>query len=435
MTRRARRAEQHRRDHRRRPTRPRLAQDLANGFAEASSPSAPRARDGELDEQIPRLRERSAAARERATAADELARRSWPAGGAARHRRPHAARRDPRGRAGLAVLAAAQLTIIAAVFAGLILGIGGAFALHALDPRLRREEQLRELYSLPILARVPKERQARRPSPRGSAASSASARATQAPPRAAARASCRATTLESFRTLRTMLAGRSGARRRQPLDPRHRAVAVRGQDDHGDQPRLLARAGGQPRDPDRGRLPPPDRRRGAGRPRPTSASATCCSATWRSRTPWCRRRRSATTCGCCWSTAPTTGSPRCSRSRRRGPARGGQAPGRLRRARLAAAHRGHRRDAARPAGRRRRDGHAPGLEQPRRSSRTSGTCSIRTASSRPASWSSAWAASEEQSYYRGRSDAARASRTGSCTSSRRPSSSSDRRSRSRSAER
>ena len=49
------------------------------------------------------------------------------------------------------------LSIAAGIFAGLVLGLGGAFALQAFDPRLRREEQLRTLYRLPILARIPAE--------------------------------------------------------------------------------------------------------------------------------------------------------------------------------------------------------------------------------------------------------------------------------------
>ena len=49
-------------------------------------------------------------------------------------------------------------TLIAALLAGLVLGIGAAFALESVDPRLRREEQLREIYRLPVLARVPRER-------------------------------------------------------------------------------------------------------------------------------------------------------------------------------------------------------------------------------------------------------------------------------------
>jgi receptor protein-tyrosine kinase len=53
-----------------------------------------------------------------------------------------------------------KLSIIAGIVAGLVLGVGGAFALQVLDPRLRREEQLRRLYGLPILARIPKDARA-----------------------------------------------------------------------------------------------------------------------------------------------------------------------------------------------------------------------------------------------------------------------------------
>ncbi len=49
------------------------------------------------------------------------------------------------------------LTIAGALLAGLVLGIGAAFGSQALDPRLRREEQLRRLYRLPILARIPRQ--------------------------------------------------------------------------------------------------------------------------------------------------------------------------------------------------------------------------------------------------------------------------------------
>jgi receptor protein-tyrosine kinase len=49
------------------------------------------------------------------------------------------------------------LSLLGGIFAGLILGIGAAFASQALDPRLRRESQLRHLYKLPILCRIPKE--------------------------------------------------------------------------------------------------------------------------------------------------------------------------------------------------------------------------------------------------------------------------------------
>ena len=54
------------------------------------------------------------------------------------------------------------LTVAAALMAGLVLGLLGAFALSLLDPRLRSEDQLRRRFRLPILARVPIERGRRR---------------------------------------------------------------------------------------------------------------------------------------------------------------------------------------------------------------------------------------------------------------------------------
>jgi receptor protein-tyrosine kinase len=112
-----------------------------------------------------------------------------------------------------------KLTLAAGILAGLILGVGGAFAMNALDPRLRREEQLRELYTLPILARVPKEKRARTFSfgPR---------RWGFGPPEKIRRAlppgELSPTTLESFRTLRTMLAAQRGT------DSESRSILVTG---------------------------------------------------------------------------------------------------------------------------------------------------------------------------------------------------------------
>jgi tyrosine-protein kinase len=54
-----------------------------------------------------------------------------------------------------------NLSIVAGIIAGLALGIGGAFAAQVFDPRLRREDQLRALYRLPVLARIPEESRAR----------------------------------------------------------------------------------------------------------------------------------------------------------------------------------------------------------------------------------------------------------------------------------
>lgn len=55
------------------------------------------------------------------------------------------------------------LTVVAAAFGGLVLGIGLVFLIQLLDPRLRREEDLRQRFQLPVLARVPRaERRFRR---------------------------------------------------------------------------------------------------------------------------------------------------------------------------------------------------------------------------------------------------------------------------------
>jgi len=56
-----------------------------------------------------------------------------------------------------------RLSIAAGLLAGLVLGVAAAFAFQVLDPRLRREEQLRHLFRIPIIGRVPRE-------PRGSKA-------------------------------------------------------------------------------------------------------------------------------------------------------------------------------------------------------------------------------------------------------------------------
>lgn len=51
-----------------------------------------------------------------------------------------------------------KLSILAGILVGLIVGVGAAFALEGLDPRVRREETLRRIFRLPVLARIPRER-------------------------------------------------------------------------------------------------------------------------------------------------------------------------------------------------------------------------------------------------------------------------------------
>ncbi|HEY2630951.1 MAG TPA: Wzz/FepE/Etk N-terminal domain-containing protein [Solirubrobacteraceae bacterium] len=57
------------------------------------------------------------------------------------------------------------LSLVAGLFAGLILGLAAAFVLQNVDPKLRREEQLRELFRLPVLSRIPHEASSRATGP------------------------------------------------------------------------------------------------------------------------------------------------------------------------------------------------------------------------------------------------------------------------------
>jgi succinoglycan biosynthesis transport protein ExoP len=51
-----------------------------------------------------------------------------------------------------------KLDIAAGLLVGLVIGLGAAFAREGLDPRVLREEQLRGIIRLPVLARIPHER-------------------------------------------------------------------------------------------------------------------------------------------------------------------------------------------------------------------------------------------------------------------------------------
>jgi capsular exopolysaccharide synthesis family protein len=140
---------------------PEEAQDYANAFAEATVADRTEEVHNAIDALLPTLR-----ANEQSGSSDAV--REQAASDLAQMEALRAAP-DPSIRVEtLADLPTVQasprpvLSIAGGLLAGLVLGVVAAFAAQALDPRLRREAQLRRLYRLPILARIPREKRSRR---------------------------------------------------------------------------------------------------------------------------------------------------------------------------------------------------------------------------------------------------------------------------------
>ena len=145
---------------------PREAADRANAFGEAMVADRTERLHAQLDGQIERLRAQVAALTPEQRASPESPASQLPF--------LQTLREGPDPTVQLEVRAEPPtepssprpvLTLAAAIIGGLVLGIVGAFSLQLLDPRLRREEQLRNKFRLPILARVPLERGRRRKKP------------------------------------------------------------------------------------------------------------------------------------------------------------------------------------------------------------------------------------------------------------------------------
>ena len=177
---------------------PELARDLANGFADGVVAERSEELRAQLDPLIERTRERiqegegsSADGTSLVNELDQLERLKIGGDPSLRVSTRAVAPDSP-------VAPRPTLTLFAALFGGLMLGIGGAFAVQAFDPRLRREEQLRDRYSLPILARIPRERAGGRPAGllrRGAGEGRKPLGPSELSPR----------TVEAYRTLRTVI--------------------------------------------------------------------------------------------------------------------------------------------------------------------------------------------------------------------------------------
>jgi capsular exopolysaccharide synthesis family protein len=141
---------------------PEEAQELANGFAESAVAEQTESLRNEVEGVIAALEEQVAASPNPAVT-DRIAELQALVSGPNPNFRVETLADLPREQAS----PRPALTIAGGLIGGLVLGIVGAFAAQILDPRLRREEQLRRSYNLPILARIPKESSSRKSAPMG----------------------------------------------------------------------------------------------------------------------------------------------------------------------------------------------------------------------------------------------------------------------------
>lgn len=142
---------------------PRQARDLANAFGNAAVQERTEQLYRELDPAIAKLRERiQAIAAAGATGADATALGEDLAALETLRSGPDPTLRleTPAAEPTAPVSPRTRLAIVGGAFAGLLLGIAGAFLLTALDPRDQREDRLRDL-GLPVLANVPDTRRTR----------------------------------------------------------------------------------------------------------------------------------------------------------------------------------------------------------------------------------------------------------------------------------
>jgi tyrosine-protein kinase len=136
---------------------PQAAADLANAFAKGVVDVRTNDLDERIDAVLPPLKKQLETMPEGSSAADSLAQQvtqleSLRAGDDPTFRFETPAT-PPDGPTWPRPL----LTIIAAIILGMALGAAAAFIARMLDPRLKREQQLREIFRLPILARIPQE--------------------------------------------------------------------------------------------------------------------------------------------------------------------------------------------------------------------------------------------------------------------------------------
>jgi capsular exopolysaccharide synthesis family protein len=176
---------------------PTEAKDLANAFAQQAIAQRTNELHKRIDAVLPRLRSQvealPASDLTAQSLADEIAQLESLRAGDDPTMTLETPATEPSGPSSPKVV----LTLVGAALLGLVLGAGAAFALRVLDPRLRREEQLGQIFRLPVLARIPRE------ADRGEGPLT--------------REQVTAPTIEAYRTLRTTLTAGHGSGSRSIL--------------------------------------------------------------------------------------------------------------------------------------------------------------------------------------------------------------------------
>jgi capsular exopolysaccharide synthesis family protein len=187
---------------------PRLARDIANGFGRALVQDRTEQLHVQLDRAIARLRQQIDAnpGAQGVTGLGSLSDQLSRLEALRAQDDPTIRLETPAAIPGAPSAPRPVLSVVAGFLVGLVLGVGGAFALHAIDPRLRREDQLHEGYRLPVLARIPRERKARTSVRVGGRLSGKRRRALSP-------GQLSPVTQEAFRTLRAMLDASRGSDR------------------------------------------------------------------------------------------------------------------------------------------------------------------------------------------------------------------------------
>ena len=142
---------------------PERAQELANAFAEGVVEDRTEQLHDQIEEVLPGLRDGGGPASAEETVDEQIARLEALSAGPDPTIRVETLADLPTD----PVSPRPVLSIAGGLLAGLVLGVAMAFGSQVLDPRLRREDQLRRLYRLPILARVPTEKRRVRGGPIG----------------------------------------------------------------------------------------------------------------------------------------------------------------------------------------------------------------------------------------------------------------------------